>query len=142
MALGFVVGLAWWISQRAFSYFLFRYLDSGNTVSIFSTSWFSWAWLAFGLVSSFAYGLTVGFVVAYRARYHHHRFAVIVICLLCALTLFLSVITYSRTIGITKYLSLFNVMIMVISLILNLVGGLNGIYLAQSFKRNRGVRIQ
>jgi hypothetical protein len=137
MALGFGVGIIWWLSQRAFSYFLFSYLDSGNGVSIFSRSWFYWVWLAFSLVLSFGYGLTVGFVVGYRARHQHHRFTTIVIVLLFALTFISSIV-----LGSTALLSFHNLALMGVSFLLSLAGALNGVYLAKSVKRNRGVRIQ
>jgi MFS family permease len=143
MALGFVVGLVWFLSQQALMKLFIEYLNNSHP-PFASTSWFEWVWGGMSFVLSFAYGLVIGFVVGYRARHHHYRFAIIVILVLFVVTLACSIFAYSRIPGAiaTGFFTVINVLLMLISLILNVAGSLNGAYLAQSVKRNRRVRIQ
>jgi hypothetical protein len=138
IVLGFVVGLVWFSGLRLLTDAFLQYLVDAD-LHLFSASWFEWVWGGMSFVLSFAYGLVIGFVVGYRARHHHYHFAVIVMLSLFVVTLADSIFAYSIA-GLAGFFTM-NMLLMLISLILNVAGALNGAYLAQSVNRNRSVRI-
>jgi hypothetical protein len=104
--------------------------------------------------SPLAYGTLVGFVVGYRARFQVYKATTITMLLAFVLTsIFTSLLLFwfynTTPVGPTAMTAILNTMLtpqyllqLALSFVLSFAAALNGAYLAQSFKRNRGVRIQ
>ncbi len=137
---GLGVGVAWWLAQSLFWSFLFRYLSTHYGTAVFSAPWFSVANTVLRFASPVAYGTLIGFVVGFRARHHPYQFTSVVIILLFFATCIFALMNTSAIRGIL-FSSLY-ILWSALSFVLSLAAALNGAYLAQSVKRNRGVQIQ
>ena len=140
IGLGLAVGLLWWLGQTLFWRFFYLFIGANYGTAVFRNQWFLWFMMAINFAVPLAYGTVVGFVVGYRARYRPYLIASIVMILLFFLSLFITFAMYG---AMRSYM--FSLSYLMTSLRGNglaLIAALNGVYLAQSVKRNRGVQIQ
>lgn len=140
IGIGIAAGVAWWVAQTAFWRFFFVYVGANYGAEIFRNQWFSWFNTALRYTSPLAYGTVIGFIVGYRARHHPYWFTFVVIVLLFLLTTAFSLIMFGYLRG---FLFSFSYMLSTaFGFLLSLAAALNGVFLAQSVKRNRHVQIQ
>lgn len=137
LAAGFGAEVAWWIFHNLFNALILSRLLIANP-SITSAWWIGPVFLLVSLGFALARGSLIGFVVGYFARHHHYRFAVISMIVNTILGLLLSMMLSA----LSYWPSLRQIWLtVVLSFIISLAAAVNGAYLAQSYKRNRNVRI-
>ena len=140
IAVGVAAGVAWWVAQTVFWQLFFAYVSANYGTELFRNQWFLWFNSALRYATPLAYGTVIGFIVGYRARHHPYRFTVIVIVLLFLVTTAFSLVIFSYLRGFLFSLSY--TLSTAFGFLLSLVAALNGAFLAQSVKRNRGVQIR
>lgn len=136
IALGFLVGMMWWVVQQLFWAFLFNYIAVQHGIRAFSSTPFVTFSLVMRFASPLAYGTIVGFVVGYHARHQAYRSTFFTMIAIFLVTSGWSLAINAWAVGFSL-----DMLQTVFFSLLALGAAFNGTYLAQSVKRNRGVRI-
>jgi hypothetical protein len=139
IALGVLLGIVMIIGQIISWRFFNKYF---YTAKLTPTALLRLLWVRIAISICLALGrnTVIGFVVGYRARHQPYKRVLIVSLMLFALNFVYEAIIFRNSRGfnllhIFSFWSIFYTFI-------DMVAALNGAYLAQLVKRNRGVRIQ
>jgi hypothetical protein len=134
-----IAGAAWIAGTKFIYAFLNQLMFSTSASGAVRGDWVAWGYMAVAVAVSLAKGTTVGFVAGFRARGRPYLSILIVMPLLFALSLTINLYIHRR---LPLLFSPRFFLTMVLYEALGLAAALNGAYLAQSVRRNRGVRIQ
>lgn len=140
IGLGLIVGMCWWATQSVLFSFFYSYAARKYGSSFFSSSSFTVISTILSVILPIVYGTIVGFSVGYKARRPPYLPTVVVSILLFAFTSFKTFLDL-RALPVGPPLTPL-LLWTALALVLLLAGALNGAFIAQSVKRNRGVRIQ
>jgi hypothetical protein len=139
MLIGLLVGVTWSIVQTSATNSLLSYLITNHGVAIMRDTRFAWGLPLLTLALNLAKGTTIGFLIGYRAHYLPYRHTAVVILALWIIMYMYEVVRFQlSTRAFFSQMVLFSLAVYGIVV---LPTAINGTFLAQSFRRNRGVRI-